>query len=54
MSPTIRRLVLAGASSEEIERCAVKEGMTTLRQDGFAKARSGIATLEDVLRETPA
>ena len=54
MSPAIRRLVLAGASSEEIERCAVKEGMITLRQDGFAKARRGIATLEDVLRETPA
>lgn len=54
MSPAIRRLVLAGASSEEIERCAVDEGMITLRQDGFAKARRGIATLEDVLRETPA
>ncbi|MDE2663185.1 MAG: ATPase, T2SS/T4P/T4SS family [Gemmatimonadota bacterium] len=54
MSPAIRRLVLAGASSEEIERRAAKEGMITLRQDGFAKARRGIATLEDVLRETPA
>jgi len=54
MSPVIRRLVLAGASSEEIERCAVDEGMITLRQDGFTKVRTGIATLEDVLRETPA
>ena len=54
MSPAIRRLVLAGASSEEIERCAVDEGMITLRQDGFTKVRTGIATLEDVLRETPA
>ena len=54
MSPAIRRLVLAGASSEEIERRAVDEGMITLRQDGFAKVRRGIATLEDVLRETPA
>lgn len=52
MSPAIRRLVLAGASSEEIERCAVDEGMVTLRQDGFTKVRTGIATLEDVLRET--
>lgn len=54
MSPAIRRLVLAGASSEEIERCAIDEGMITLREDGFAKVRRGIATLEDVLRETPA
>ena len=54
MSPAVRRLVLAGASSEEIKRCAVNEGMSTLRQDGFAKVRRGIATLEDVLRETPA
>lgn len=54
MSPAIRRLVLAGASSEEIERRAIDEGMVTLREDGFAKVRRGIATLEDVLRETPA
>ncbi len=54
MSPAIRRLVLAGASGEEIERRAVAEGMVTLREDGLLKAREGIVTLDEVLRETPA
>ena len=54
MSPAIRRLVLAGASGEEIERRAVAEGMVTLREDGLLKVRKGIVTLEEVLRETPA
>lgn len=54
MSPSIRRLVLAGASGEEIERRAVAEGMVTLREDGLLKVRQGIVTLDEVLRETPA
>lgn len=54
MSPAIRRLVLAGASGEEIERRAVAEGMVTLREDGLLKVREGIVTLDEVLRETPA
>ncbi len=53
MSPAIRRLVLAGSSSEEIERRAVTEGMVTLREDGLLKARKGIVALDEVLRETP-
>ncbi len=54
MSSAIRRLVLASASAEDIERRAVREGMVTLREDGLIKARKGIATLDEVLRETPA
>ena len=54
MSSAIRRLLLAGASPEEIERQAVEEGMVTLREDGLLKARKGIVTLEEVLGDTPA
>ena len=54
MSSAIRRMVLTGASAEEIERRAVEEGMVTLRQDGLIKVGKGIVTLEEVLGETPA
>ena len=53
MSSAIRRMVLAGASSGDIERRAVDEGMVTLRDDGLIKVRKGIVTLEEVLGETP-
>ena len=48
----IRKLVLAKASSEEIELQAVKSGMSILRQDGFEKIKSGATTIEEVLRAT--
>ena len=54
MSPAVRRLVLDGAYADEIKRRAIDEGMVTLREDGLLKARAGIVTLDEVLRETPA
>ncbi|WP_419167399.1 GspE/PulE family protein [Candidatus Palauibacter sp.] len=54
MSSAIRRMVLTGASAEEVERRAVDEGMVTLRQDGLIKVGKGIVTLEEVLGETSA
>jgi type IV pilus assembly protein PilB len=48
----IQELILVGASAREIRRKAVEEGMLTLRQSGLAKIKSGMTTLEEVLRET--
>ncbi len=53
MTSAIRRLVLVGASADEIKRQAVADGMITLREDGLRKVKEGSATLDDVLRETP-
>ncbi len=50
VSEPIRRLVLERASSGEIVAQAVKQGSTTLRQDGAAKVRAGKTTPEEVLR----
>jgi type IV pilus assembly protein PilB len=50
MSSALRRLVLARASSEEIAAQAVAEGMVTLWQDGLAKARQGLTTVDEVMR----
>jgi type II secretory ATPase GspE/PulE/Tfp pilus assembly ATPase PilB-like protein len=35
-----------------IRELAVQEGMMGLREDGMEKAREGLTTLEEVLRET--
>jgi type IV pilus assembly protein PilB len=51
-SDEIRDMILSGASSIELKRRAIEEGMVTLRNGGLQKVRDGITTLEEVLRET--
>ena len=48
----IRELILSGASSIELKRKAVEEGMATLRGSGLQKLREGMTTVEEVVRET--
>ncbi len=52
MTDEIRELILTGASSLEIKREAVRQGMKTLRQSGINKLKQGIISLEEVLRNT--
>jgi type IV pilus assembly protein PilB len=52
ISEEIQELILVGASAREIKRKAVEEGMLTLRESGMFKIKSGITTLDEVLRET--
>jgi type IV pilus assembly protein PilB len=47
-----RDRITAGADLAEIRRRAREQGMVPLRQDGLAKAREGITTLDEVLRLT--
>jgi type IV pilus assembly protein PilB len=54
MSPTLRRMILQSASTADLQRQAVAEGMLTLRMDGMVKAKRGITTLEEVIKETAA
>lgn len=46
----IQRLTLERQSAGEIKKVAVSEGMLTLRQDGLAKVRRGVTSLEEVMR----
>ena len=48
----IRQLAQNRASSWDIRREAVKNGMRTLRMDAFDKVIAGVSTLEEVLRVT--
>jgi type IV pilus assembly protein PilB len=52
ISDELRELVLVGASSLELRRKAIEEGMITLRGSGLEKIRTGVTSVEEVLRET--
>ena len=52
LSPELRRMILKGASTAELQEQAVNEGMLTLRMDGIVKIRKGVTTLEEVVKET--
>jgi type IV pilus assembly protein PilB len=52
ISEGIRDLIMVGATSVEIRRKALEEGMLTLRMSGLEKIKQGITTIEEVLRET--
>lgn len=49
---SIRKLILSKADTSSIERAAVAAGMSTMSQDGLAKALSGLTSIEEVLRVT--
>jgi len=52
ISEGIRDLIMVGATSVEIKRKALEDGMLTLRMSGLEKIKAGITTAEEVLRET--
>ena len=52
LSPALRRMILQGASTADLQDTAVEEGMLTLRMDGIMKLRKGVTTLEEVVKET--
>jgi type IV pilus assembly protein PilB len=54
LGPEIRRMILRGASVDELRAQAVEEGMLTLRMDGVKKLERGVTTLEEVVKETAA
>jgi type IV pilus assembly protein PilB len=50
MSEDVKKVILQGGSSDEIEDIAIKNGMTTMLENGVEKALSGITSLEEVIR----
>jgi type IV pilus assembly protein PilB len=46
----IQKLIVTQATSAEIQRTAVAQGMITMRQDGYLKALQGLTTIEEVNR----
>ena len=50
MSESLERLAVENASADELSRTAIGEGMLTLRDDGFAKVKMGLTSIEEILR----
>lgn len=50
MSDPIRQLINRRASSDEIEKEAIRQGMTTMLEDGIRKVLNGLTTIEELLR----
>jgi type IV pilus assembly protein PilB len=50
VTETIKELIMKGATSDQIENQAKKEGMRTMIEDGFVKAAQGITSIDEVLR----
>lgn len=48
----IQKLIVNHATSSEIQKLAVSQGMITMRQDGYLKVLQGITTIEEVNRVT--
>lgn len=50
VSPAIKDLIIHGATAEQVDDQARKEGMLTMIEDGIFKAVQGMTTIEEVLR----
>ena len=52
VSDEIRALIVAGAPLDDIRALARTQGMAALRENGWAKVRAGITTIDELLRVT--
>lgn len=50
VSEQVRQLIMRRASADEIRTAAIKGGMTTMLEDGFAKVADGTTSLAELLR----
>jgi type IV pilus assembly protein PilB len=54
LTDELKEFILSGASSLEIKREAIRQGMRTLRQSALQKLKQGVTTIEEVVRNTAA
>jgi type II secretory ATPase GspE/PulE/Tfp pilus assembly ATPase PilB-like protein len=52
VTPTVRKLILERATTGTIEKQAIEEGMSPLREAALLKLKAGITDLTEVLKET--
>lgn len=50
MSPSLKEMIMAGKTGDEVATQARKEGMLTMIEDGIFKAAQGRTSIEEVLR----
>src|SRR6516165_4885385 len=52
VSPSLRRAIGPKTDASDLEQAARNEGMTTMTEDGVAKCRAGLTTIDEVFRVT--
>ncbi|MDP3986334.1 MAG: ATPase, T2SS/T4P/T4SS family [Candidatus Veblenbacteria bacterium] len=52
ITASVAELILNRASSAQLKKAALQQGMLTLQEDGFLKAKNGVTTVEEILRVT--
>jgi general secretion pathway protein E len=52
LSTRLKEMIAAGGNTDEMRQVAIREGMTTLREDAWRKVKLGITTYEEALRVT--
>lgn len=52
LNDRVARVILENGTADDLRKVAVTDGMLTMIQDGFLKAKAGVTTIEEVLRVT--
>jgi general secretion pathway protein E len=52
VGPSLRGAIGPKTDASDLERVARKEGMATMTEDGVAKCRAGLTTIDEVFRVT--
>jgi len=52
VTPRLRQAIGPKVDAVELEKVALAEGMTTMADDGVAKCRAGLTTIDEVFRVT--
>jgi type II secretory ATPase GspE/PulE/Tfp pilus assembly ATPase PilB-like protein len=52
ISEPLKRLIMQKVDGGELKQCAIREGMISLRQDGWRRVVEGKTTIEEVVRVT--
>ncbi len=52
ISSEIEKMIVANATSDDIQNQAIKDGMSTMQLDGLIKAAIGMTSIEEILRVT--
>ncbi len=50
----VRELILEQGTTDDILEVAARQGMMTMREDGWVKVCMGLTTLDEIVRQTPA
>jgi len=50
MTPQLEEMIISGPNETKIGQEAFRQGMITMRQDGFIKVLKGMVSLEEVLK----